>query len=233
MIMQASNDQSDARRHEEVWEILPWYVNGTLDDHEHDIVARHILTCQTCVDEVARCQSMAGAIRRAEGALPTPSPANLARLMERIDRGGTGAVPERRQIRGTEWLRRMRLALQETPSFSRWALGVQTAVVVLLAAAILFQPSFAPFSRYRTLSDATSGAAPARVYFQVVFADDIAEREIRSLLSSVGATIVSGPSPMAVYVVAVPADDREAPSRSREVLSVLRAHPKVRLAESE
>ena len=231
--MRDSSDQSDARRHEEVWEILPWYVNGTLDDGEHDVVARHLLRCQTCADEVARCQSLAAAVRGAEDALPRLAPENLARLMERIDRGGTAAAPERGRIHGREWLQKIRLAFQETPSFTRWALAVQTAVVVLLASAILFQASFAPFPVYRTLSDAGSGPKLARVYFQVVFADDIAEREIRTLLSSIGATIVEGPSPMAVYIVAVPADDREAPSRTREVLAVLRAHPKVRLAESE
>ena len=49
------------------------------------------------------------------------------------------------------------------------------------------------------------------MHLQVVFADDITEREIRTLLSSIGATIVAGPSPMAVYTVALAADDREAP----------------------
>jgi hypothetical protein len=232
MDMPDRSDQSDARRHEEVWEILPWYVNGTLAGVEHDAVARHIMRCQICADEVVRCKSMSAAIRSAEDALPGPAPDNLARLMARIDRGGA-AASERRQIRCGLWLEKIRRAFQETPSFSRWALGVQTAVVVVLAAAILFQASFAPFSRYRTLSDAGSGAGPARVYFQVVFADDIAEREIRTLLGRVGATIVAGPSPMAVYTVAVPADNREAPARTQEVLAVLRAHPKVRLAEAE
>ena len=231
--MREPSDRSEARRHEEVWEILPWYVNQTLDDGEHEAVARHILTCRTCADEVARCQSMAAAIRAAEDALPRPSSENLSRLMERIDRVDAAAALERRRIRGGEWLQKIRLAFQETPTFSRWALAAQSAVVVLLASAILFQASFAPFSRYRTLSDAGSSAGPARVYFQVVFADDIAEREIRTLLGSVGATIVAGPSPMAVYTVAMQADDRAAPAPTREVLSVLRAHPKVRLAEAE
>src|SRR5262249_42691201 len=160
-------------------------------------------------------QSMAAAVR-SEDAMPSPSSDNLARLMARLDRGGAAAAPERRRIRGAEWFQKIRLALQETPSFSRWALGVQTALVVVLAWVVVCQASFAPFSRYRTLSDARSGPEPARVYFQVVFADDIAEREIRTLLGSVGATIVSGPSPMAVYIVAVPADDRDAPSRTRQ-----------------
>ena len=87
------------------------------------------------------------------------------------------------------------------------------------------------FSLYRTLSDAGSGPAAGRVHLQVVFADDITEREIRTLLSSTGATIVAGPTPMAVYTLALAGDDRGGPARTRETLEVLRAHPKVRLAE--
>jgi hypothetical protein len=36
---------------------------------------------------------------------------------------------------------------------------------------------------------------------------------------------------MAVYTVALAGDDREEPARTRETLTVLRANPKVRLAE--
>jgi hypothetical protein len=226
------SDQSDGNQHQKVWEILPWYVNGTLEGHEHELVARHILRCQSCADEVARCQSIAAAVRSAEEAARTPSPEHLAHLMERIDRGSTSAAPERWRIRVREWIEKIRLAFQETPSLFRWTLAAQTAVIVLLAAAIMLKASVAP-SFYRTLSDAVSGPEPGQVHLQVVFADDMTEREIRTLLSSIGATIVAGPTPMAVYTVALAAEDHEAPARTRETLELLRAHPKVRLAEAK
>jgi len=229
--MRDPRDQSDGN-HEKVWEILPWYVNGTLEGHEHELVARHILRCQSCADEVARCQSIAAAVRSAEEAARTPSPEQLARLMERIDRGSTSAAPQRWRLGVREWIEKIRLTFQETPSLFRWALAAETAAIVLLAAAIIFQGSIGP-SFYRTLSDPGKGLEPGRVRVQVVFADDITEREIRTVLSSIGATIVAGPTPMAVYTVALTADDREAPARTRETLALLRAHPKVRLAEAK
>src|SRR5262245_44920113 len=76
--MRDPSDQSDGNHHEKVWEILPWYVNGTLEGHEHEFVARHILRCQSCADEVVRCQSIATAVRSAEAAASTPSPEHLA-----------------------------------------------------------------------------------------------------------------------------------------------------------
>ena len=231
--MRDPSDQSGGKDHQKVWEILPWYVNGTLEGDEHEFVARHILRCQSCADEVARCQSIATAVRSAEAAASTPSPEHFARLMERIDRGSTSAALwQRWRIRVREWIEKIRLAFQETPSLFRWALAAETAAIVLLAAAITMQGSVAP-SSYRTLSDAGSGPESGRVHLQVVFADDITEREIRTLLSSIGASIVAGPTPMAVYTVALTTDDRKAPERTRETLALLRAHPKVRLAEAK
>jgi anti-sigma factor RsiW len=229
--MRDPSDQSDGNHHQKVWEILPWYVNGTLEGHEHELVARHILRCQSCADEVVRCQSIATAVRSAEKVARMPSPENLARLMERIDRKSTAATPECWRIRVREWIEKIRLAFQETPSLPRWALAAETAAIVLLAAAIMLQGSVAP-SFYRTLSDEGSGPEPARVHLQVVFVDDITEREIRTVLSSIGATIVAGPTPMAVYTVALAADGK-APARTQETLALLRAHPKVRLAEAK
>jgi hypothetical protein len=151
--------------------------------------------------------------------------------MERIDSASASAAPERWRICVREWFEKIRLVFQETPSLFRWALAAQTAMIVLLAAAMIWQGSVAP-SFYQTLSDAGSGGEPGRVHLQVVFADDITEREIRTLLSSIRATIVAGPSPMAVYTVALAADDREAPAQTQERLALLRSHPKVRLAEA-
>jgi hypothetical protein len=231
--MRDPSDQSDGNHHQKVWEILPWYVNGTLEGHEHEFVARHILRCQSCADEVVRCQSIATAVRSSEEAARTPSPENLARLMERIDRASASAAPERWRIRVREWIEKIRLAFQETPSLFRWALAAQTAAIVLLAAAITWQASVAPSLFYQTLSDAGSSPEPGRVTLQVVFADDITEREMRTLLSRIRATIVAGPSPLAVYTVALAADDRTAPAPTQERLALLRAHPKVRLAEAK
>jgi hypothetical protein len=231
--MRDSSSHSDGSQHQKVWEILPWYVNGTLEGHEHDLAARHILTCQACAEEIERCQSVATAVRSDEKIAWTPSPKHFAQLIERIDRGSTPAAPKSWWIRVRECLETIRFAFQETPSLFRRTLAAQTAAIVLLAAAIILQASLAPSLLYRTLSDTGSGPEPGQVRLQVVFADDMTEREIRELLSSIGATIVAGPSPMAVYTLAIAADDREAPARTRETLAVLRAHPKVRLAEAK
>jgi hypothetical protein len=153
--------------------------------------------------------------------------------MERIDRGSASAAPKHWWIRVRDWIEKIRLAFQETPSLFRWTLVAQSAAIVLLAAGVIWQSSVAPSLLYQTLSDAGSGPEPGRVHLQVVFADDTTEREMRTLLGSIRATIVAGPSPMAVYTVALAADDHAAPAQTQERLALLRAHPKVRLAEAK
>src|SRR5262245_20253116 len=166
--MQDPSDQSDGN-HQKVWKILPWYVNGTLEGDEHEFVARHILRCQSCAAEVVRCQSIATAVRSAEEATRMPSPEHLARLMERIDRGSASASPERWRIRVGEWIEKIRVAFQETPSLFRWALAGETAAIVLLAGAIIMQGLVAP-SFYRTLSDADGSPVTGGVHVRVHFA---------------------------------------------------------------
>ena len=229
--MRDPSDEANGNQHQKAWEILPWYINGTLESHEQEFVARHILSCQSCAEEVTRCRSIATAVRSAKEVAWSPSPEHLTRLMERVDRASISAAPEHWRIHAREWIEKIRRHFQETPSLFRWALAAQTAAIVLLTAAIMWQASVTPFSLYRTLSNAGSAPEPGRVHIQVVFADDITEREIRTLLSGIEATIMAGPTPMAVYTVALAGDDRGGAARTRETLAVLRAHPKVRFAE--
>src|SRR5690348_5316756 len=42
----------DDTEHGAAAELLPWFVNGTLDPHEHARVARHLLDCLACNKEL-------------------------------------------------------------------------------------------------------------------------------------------------------------------------------------
>jgi hypothetical protein len=76
---------------------------------------------------------------------------------------------------------------------------------------------------------------------RVAFADHALEQDIRTLLLSLRATILAGPSPQGVYLVQVPLawlvprlrgnPGTSPPDPLRLLLEELRAHPAVRLAE--
>ena len=229
-MMTDRNEQVESERHQAAWELLPWYVNNTLQDPDRKTVARHISECQICEEEAARCRTIADAVRGSEVAAWTPSSERVARMMARIDAQSVANRSSRR-FNIHEWFEKIRLVLQESPSSVRWTLAGQTAVIVVLAAAIVLQFSVAPSLVYRTLSDPGAGLERGRTHIQVIFADDMTEREVRTLLNDVGAGIVAGPTPMGVYTLAIAGDSSEAHTRIHEILAALRAHPKIELAE--
>src|SRR5260370_36349639 len=80
-----SNPQNDAERHENVWLLLPWYVNGTLQAAERRLVDDHLAACPSCLEELARSKALAAALRTRQESAPSPHPIQLARLIERIE----------------------------------------------------------------------------------------------------------------------------------------------------
>jgi hypothetical protein len=71
--------------HDEVWLLLPWYANGTLEAAERALVEEHLGGCASCKDELARCSGLAAAMAAGREAAPSPHPIQLARLMERVE----------------------------------------------------------------------------------------------------------------------------------------------------
>src|SRR5262249_29152576 len=132
-----------------------------------------------------------------------PSPDGLARVLRRIDAieadGAAGSG-------WRHWLRERAESVREllgiTPPALRWALAVQSALVAVLGAALIWQA--AAGGQYRTLADRSDSAARGQAQLHVAFAEDAQEREIRALLAKVDGTLVGGPSRTGVYTVAVP-----------------------------
>ena len=214
--------------HQDMWELLPWYVNETLPEDERVRVEAHLATCTACQAELLRCRALARAVRASEAPAWEPSPDHLARLLSRLD---AEATPSRR----VRWwwhalcaqYERCRAVLQTTPLPVRWALATQGALVMLLAGVLVWQAPWVPARLYRTLSSGQAQGVDDRVQLRVVFADEMTEKELRALLTAIQGTIVQGPSPMGAYTVAVPHTGTAATT----ALETLRTHPKVRLAE--
>ena len=229
-MMSKDYEQAETKRHEQVWQLLPWYVNGTLDDSERETVARHVSLCQTCEDEIVRCRSLVSVLGSDDSTAWNPSPEYFNRLMTRVDRESSLTTTERWRLRIHQWLAKIRAAFQSTPSPIRWGLAAQTAVIVLMVMATMSTWIASPVP-YSTLSDPVVGDEAGQSRLTVVFAEDITERELRTLLSIIKGAIVAGPSAMAVYTVAIPVSGDERSGPAQAALEKLRAHPKVQLAE--
>lgn len=215
--------------HEEVWDLLPWFVNGSLDEGEALTVEEHVEACGICREEVRYWRGFAQVLQD-EGDLAISPDADLARLRRRLDDTGPAAPGRRSRPRagGHPWL----AGLRRAPTAMRWALAAQLAAILLLGGllatswtgpepASLEAPTetgpSAATGPFRTLSDAPAPAAAGDgTLLRVVFADQAREREIRGALIAVGGRIVDGPSPTGVYTVAV--DEGGDPSAALESL---------------
>lgn len=222
------------RLHQRVWDLLPWYANGTLLDGERRTVEAHLAECPRCREEIVACQRLGEVIRQTEPAVPAAHPARLARLMERID--------GEERSHGWRWALRapwqgLATLVRATPPLARGALVVQLVVLVALTGLLLGGPSSGRRSapappapdapEYRTLSESTPAAPALTTRLRLVFAEGTTEQEARHLLLDIRGQIVAGPSALGVYTVEVPAG----PDPLEKVLAHLRAQPRVSLAE--
>jgi hypothetical protein len=208
--------QGDERLHQRVWDLLPWYANGTLEEGERWTVEEHAAGCERCRGELESCRQLGEAVRRSEEAAPSPHPARLARLMDRLDESSSFAA-------------RLRGLFAVTPGPVRWVLAAQLAALLLLVAGWSWTRTSAPpapQAAYRTLSDpAPQPSSTVRV--RVVFAEDATERQIRGVLLAIGGQLAGGPSPLGAYTVELPAGQDPLPV----VLAHLRNRPEVSFAE--
>ena len=127
------------RLHRRVWDLLPWYANGTLPDGERRTVEAHLAECPRCRGEIVGCQRLGEAIRQTEETAPAAHPARLARLMERIDDEERSGEHGWRRAVLAPW-RGLAGLLRATPPLARGALVAQLVLLVALAGLLVRRP---------------------------------------------------------------------------------------------
>ncbi len=81
-----------SRSHQDIRELLPWYVNGTLDESEHNDVDAHVAGCERCSSDVEVLQKTRQGVlaRGVEPIVPATTAADI------ISAGiGTATEPRR------------------------------------------------------------------------------------------------------------------------------------------
>jgi Putative zinc-finger len=119
------------QNHDHLWELLPWYVNGTLDEAERAAVAHHIAVCSECKDEVARCRITVSALQSGDADAWSPSPERVAQMMERIQaESSPAAKPSWHRL--SLWVSSILLSFKGMPRVAGWGLAVSAVIVLLL-----------------------------------------------------------------------------------------------------
>lgn len=217
--------------HDEVFSLIPWYIKGKLTAWEHDKVERHLASCEICRNEVVICQELTKAMPKPAETWK-PSAAHFAGILAEVERLESSAAIHREKTlsrpKAKGLFQRIKEIIAATPGPMRWTLAFETlAIAGLVVIAILplqFQVNRGPDAGFETLSNADKPEVTKGKLIKVVFADDMATKELSGLLSQNGLQLRDGPSAMGAYVVETPSTDAEKP------LAILKAHPKVRLA---
>jgi hypothetical protein len=211
----------DSDEHRRAQELLPWFVNGTLDGDEAALVAAHVAGCSRCLldaDEQARLRS-AGADAAPLGDVDR----GWALLRARLEADAAAApgeaplTPSAARADGAPAMRSTR----------RWwrpalplALSLQAVVILALAGVLVaILPRSEP---YRALGAAPDSAEPNAL---VVFSGEATNAQIGAALHAVDAHIVGGPTVTGAYLLRIGA---AAPA----ALDHLRAQPGVLGAET-
>jgi anti-sigma factor RsiW len=218
--------------HEDAVLLLPWYVTGRLSDLDALRMQRHLAECESCNAEATAEQTLRASIGGAPVVRYAPQ-ASLAKLLERID------AQERKKA---AWRARLSWMVPRWPLAPRrsaraWmrtlaiAAGVQaTAIIVLFGVVSWFAFRSAPPADYRTLTAMEVGSSANAAAVRVVFDESLRVTDMQSLLRSIGARIVSGPTQVGAYTIHVDAEDPSAKSAA-QIAHWLRAQPGVRFAE--
>lgn len=196
--------QFEGSAHAQADRLLPWLVNGTLQDNDLALVQQHLAECVTCQREVDWLRSLQAACVRDTAPAP-PSAHSLRHLRRRLATTTDGG--RRGWGRRQPWL--------------GWVIAAQAVLVLALGMALvrIDRPAAAT---YHTLS-VTVRASDRLV---VMFDPQLSEAQMRRLLRASDARVVDGPTDAGAWVISVPS------ARTLTVREALRAAPGVTLVEN-
>lgn len=166
---------SNAEQHPD--DLLPWYVNATLDPQERQHVEAHLQGCERCRRELEFLRAVRETARQ-PGEAP---PGELA--WQRLKRD----------------MRRERRPAAKRPWWVP-ALATAAALVIVVQSVLLFH-----YSSEELYEPAGSRAEGTIV--QVKFNPDATERSIRRTLQDADAQIITGPSAAGVYRIRLGGED--------------------------
>lgn len=183
------------RSETELRQLLPWYVNGTLDAATQWGIDSLIHRSPLLASEVTWLMHLREQIQNLPDEVAQRSPsAGLDTLLARVraeQSGKVSALPLRNRLNA--WL--------TSPRKFSIPVGLAAAVVLTQAAMIGALLSRPPAEHLAPLS---ANAPTGNTLLQMTFKPQATEIQIRSLLASVQGDMVAGPGALGVYVVRVP-----------------------------
>ncbi|MBO9664162.1 zf-HC2 domain-containing protein [Dokdonella sp.] len=207
--------------HRQLWDLIPWVVNGSADAAERQALEEHLPQCADCREEYAfQTRLHAGIAVEAPDAPESDAQAGLRRLFARIDASADADAFQTAVSNATQ-PRRFRLG-----SRGLIAAVVVQAVGLALFAALLLQRERAG-AHYETLTSTPAQASHATI--RLVPAPTLTLAELQTILVAEKLQIVESNASGSIYGLAPGAD---APAvATAQTIEHLRRQPGILLAE--
>lgn len=189
---------SNSNEHQGVWELLPWYVNHSLEPTEQDIVKKHIKTCVTCRIELNQQQQVFEKMQQID-LLQQVSQISFAQLKKRIEERPKFDVSAEHDKPQKE-LKHFSHQLVNFVKYTALAASLLLLALPFMLDSLIDKPELK--GDYRTLANSVKGEQNNN-FIRVVFADQSNPEQIEAILSSVSGHIVKGPSQNGIYEVQI------------------------------
>lgn len=186
--------------HQELSQLLPWYVNKSLHSDELKAVESHINGCLTCKREVIQLNKLAQAVKH-EGALDTAENASFARLKMRLHGQQPDATIHLKPAVSSNVLHINAQAKNRINSWYRPALAMAAAVLLSVTFIMPMSVNNPGNNDFRTLSNGDPEKAISANEIRVVFSDDIDLKEKNTIVGRVHGQIIDVPTAQGVYTV--------------------------------
>lgn len=189
---------SSKTEHQKVWDLLPWYINRTLDSAEKETVHNHVRTCIACRIELNQQQLIFEKMTQPDWVRQV-SQVSFNQLKNRIAKRPQIYVISQQEKR----IEKLPALSDRGVSFLKHA--ALAASIVMFALPFMLSSSIDQQkfgNEYRTLASAPAGKQSYNI-LRIVFADPLSSEKINAILDSVSGEILSGPSDNGVYEVRI------------------------------
>jgi hypothetical protein len=227
--------------HHELSQLLPWYVNKTLQGSELKALEDHLTFCLTCKRDLIQIQKLAQAVNQ-EGSLDSAEQATFSRLKKRLHTGqplDLESLPQQVLVEQPKIQPFNGNSRRSNPRKRGWLSRAMSRPVLALAAVFLFSLSLLmprhtetglqQGNNFRTLSDTQQEPISANE-IRVVFADNVNQEQKNKIVARVhGQFIGDNPTAQGVYTIRL--DSGIAVKRLLDVVDSLRKDSNVIFAE--
>jgi len=199
--------------HSRAFELLPWFVNGSLGAAERDAVEQHLRSCLSCHRELKEQQRLRIALRAQPVVHISPQ---------------TGFEKLAHSLEGEPVLAERSAPARPLNAFLRFA-AVAAAGLLVVGGLLWLAPLRQDARVEPTYETLGRGPQAARGELDVVFVQSITAAQMQGLLEEIHGSIAAGPTEVGRYRVRL--DDPSASDPQLDaLLAALQKDPRVRLA---